>query len=84
MAKEVGQKAVQKQFEIMKQQQNKAQEFIDQKVKSQLVNSFWLFIFSPFTFLQIKWHQIKTNLLTIQPISVNYWLHRLQYIICSF
>jgi len=54
MAKEVGQKAVQKQFEIMEQQQNKAQEFIDQKVKSQLVNSFWLFIFSPFTFLQIK------------------------------
>jgi len=33
MAKEVGQKAVQKQFEIMEQQQNKAQEFIDQKLE---------------------------------------------------
>ena len=67
MAKEVGQKAVQKQFEIMEEQQNKAQEFIDQKVISQLVNSFWLFIFSLFTFLLIK-----SNLVTIQPISVNY------------
>lgn len=34
MAKEVGQKAVQKQFEIMEEQQKKAQEFIDQKVTS--------------------------------------------------
>lgn len=36
MAKEVGQKAAEKQFEIMEEQQNKAQEFIDQKVISQL------------------------------------------------
>ena len=42
MAKEVGQKAVQKQFEIMEEQQKKAQEFIDQKVTSQLLKSFWL------------------------------------------
>lgn len=34
MAKEVGQKAAEKQFEIMEEQQNKAQEFIDQKVIS--------------------------------------------------
>ncbi len=34
MAKEVGQKAVEKQFEIMEEQQGKAQEFIDQKVMS--------------------------------------------------
>ena len=74
MAKEVGQKAVQKQFEIMEEQQNKAQEFIDQKVISQLVNSLWLCTFSLFTFLLIK-----SNLLTIQPISVNYLLHRLQH-----
>ena len=48
MAKEVGKKAVEKQFEIMEEQQNKAQEFIDQKVISQLVNSFWLYIFLTF------------------------------------
>ena len=57
MAKEVGQKAVQKQFEIMEQQQNKAQEFIDQKVMSQLVNLFWLYI-SPF---QPPPNQTKSN-----------------------
>ena len=43
MAKEVGQKVAEKQFEIMEEQQKKAQEFIDQKVMSQLVNSFWFF-----------------------------------------
>ena len=45
MAKEVGQKAIEKQFEIMEEQQNKAQEFIDQKVMSQMIihSSYFLF-----------------------------------------
>lgn len=59
MAKEIGQKAAQKQFEIMEEQQKKAQEFIDQKVTSQFLNSFWLLTFPPSTFLQIKSSQVK-------------------------
>ncbi len=43
MAKEVGQKAVEQQFEIMEEQQEKAQEFIDQKVMSQMINHFGYF-----------------------------------------
>ena len=58
MAKEVGQKATEKQFEIMEEQQNKAQEFIDQKVISQLVNSFWLFIFPSLHFPLLSSKQI--------------------------
>ena len=47
MAKEVGQKAVEKQFEIMEEQQQKAQEFIDQKVISQSMIYSVYFCFTP-------------------------------------
>ena len=53
MAKEVGQKAVEKQFEIMEEQQQKAQEFIDQKVMSQSIIYSGYFCFTPVSsFLQ--------------------------------
>jgi len=76
MAKEVGQKAAEKQFEIMEEQQNKAQEFIDQKVISQLVNSFWLSIFPSLHFPLLSSKQIylkfnPSHLITDSTIQIN-------------